>query len=767
MPGQSPAGSTSTFLARKRTIRNINLTNGNLVIESPVADQVLQRAAFRNGEEFTHLRYTAATCDPNEFVPHEYTLRPAMYGRHTELFVVMTMYNENDELFCKTMSSVMKNIAYLCTRSKSRTWGDKGWQKAVVCIVADGRNKIHPRVLTCLAAMGCYQEGIAKNTVNGEAVQAHIYEYTTQVMVDPDLRIRGADSGLVPVQVIFCLKEQNKKKLNSHRWFFNAFGPIIKPNVCVLLDVGTRPTGTSLYHLWKAFDRDPQVAGACGEIAADLGKGWRNLLNPLVATQNFEYKMSNILDKPLESVFGYISVLPGAFSAYRYIALQDSQAGIGPLSQYFKGETMHGAGAGVFEANMYLAEDRILCFELVAKPDSKWVLRYVKSAKAETDVPDNIPEFISQRRRWLNGSFFAAAYALRKWNQIWETDHSLGRKVLLQMEFVYNTVSMVFSWFSLANFYLTFFFLTRTAFHEDGTGPFFTSNKMVYDIFIEVTRQLYIMSIIITFICALGNRPQGSKFTYTAIVVLFSVLMMLMLYLAGYSVVEQVAAVKDRLRDKQGVYKVSKLSAELTANPAFRDVVISLASTYGMYFLSSLLHGDPWHMITSFMQYLLMLPAFVNILMVYAFCNTHDVSWGTKGDNAAKADLGEAVIKAGKNGEDTVELEMLTSKEDINEAYEYTLRELAVRPEEKHQGRDATTKKEDYYKSFRTRLVLVWIFSNALLIIAMTLQYSNVQVFKDGQSFNYLTFIFWSVAALSVVRFIGSSVYLVLRALFG
>lgn len=36
----------------------------------------------------------------------------------------------------------------------------------------------------------------------------------------------------------------------------------------------------------------PHVGGACGEITVDLGKGWRNLVNPLVAAQNFEYKMS-------------------------------------------------------------------------------------------------------------------------------------------------------------------------------------------------------------------------------------------------------------------------------------------------------------------------------------------------------------------------------------------------------------------------------------------------------------------------------------------
>ena len=95
-----------------------------------------------------------------------------------------------------------------------------------------------------------------------------------------------------------------------------------------------------------------------------LGTAGKALLNPLVAAQNFEYKMSNILDKPLESVFGYISVLPGAFSAYRYTALQNDHEGKGPLEKYFLGETLHGGDADIFTANMYLAEDRILCYEV-------------------------------------------------------------------------------------------------------------------------------------------------------------------------------------------------------------------------------------------------------------------------------------------------------------------------------------------------------------------------------------------------------------------
>lgn len=88
--------------------------------------------------------------------------------------------------------------------------------------------------------------------------------------------------------------------------------------------------------------------------------------------------MSNILDKPTESSFGYVAVLPGAFSAYRYRAIQGR-----PLSQYFKGDHTMAArlgpkgtdGMGIWTKNMFLAEDRILCFELVAKANEKWVRR--------------------------------------------------------------------------------------------------------------------------------------------------------------------------------------------------------------------------------------------------------------------------------------------------------------------------------------------------------------------------------------------------------
>jgi chitin synthase len=423
-PGGAPGG-LKRYATRKVKLVNDNVLSIDYMVPSAIKNSV--EAKYKNdlesgSEEFTHMRYTAATCDPKDFtLKNGYNLRPAMYNRHTELLIAITYYNEDKVLCARTLHGVMQNIRDIVNLKKSEFWhkGGPAWQKIVVCLVFDGIDPCDKGVLDVLATVGVFQDGIMKKEVDGKETVAHIFEYTTQLSVTPNQKLirpqEGNPTNLPPVQMMFCLKQKNSKKINSHRWLFNAFGRILNPEVCILLDAGTKPGPKSLLYLWEGFYNDKDLGGACGEIHAMLGKNGKKLLNPLVAAQNFEYKISNILDKPLESSFGYVSVLPGAFSAYRFRAIMGR-----PLEQYFHGDHTLSKilgkkgieGMNIFKKNMFLAEDRILCFELVAKAGSKWHLTYIKAAKGETDVPEGAPEFISQRRRWLNGSFAATIYAV-------------------------------------------------------------------------------------------------------------------------------------------------------------------------------------------------------------------------------------------------------------------------------------------------------------------------------------------------------------------
>ncbi|CAG8511855.1 28148_t:CDS:2 [Gigaspora margarita] len=397
----SGGGSSSNDDIESKT-EKIKLINGKFIRDCQIPSNHLENCKHRDDREFTHMRYTACSCDPDDFLNDGFTLRQAEYKRQTELFIVVTIYDEDVTELSRTFHGIVKNIASLCSR-KRKFWNENSWQKVVVCIVSDGRKKFHESCLAYLTALGVYQDGVAIESIDEVKVKAHIFEYTTQISIDQKMK---TTTTAVPIQILFCHKEKNAKKINSHRWFFNAFGPVLQPNICILIDVGTRPGNNSLYNLWETFISHPNVAGACGEIVAMTT--WYKLLNPIVGAQYFEYKMSNILDKPLESVFGYITVLPGAFSAYRYIALQNTIVnGVpeGPLASYFKGEIKEKRSTNnIFTANMYLAEDRILCFELVTKRNENWLLHYVKSSIAKTDIPKSIDKLISQRRRWLNGN---------------------------------------------------------------------------------------------------------------------------------------------------------------------------------------------------------------------------------------------------------------------------------------------------------------------------------------------------------------------------
>ena len=749
--------------------RKVKLTKGNWIVDHRVPTAIKNSvepkwAQGSRTKEFSHMRYTAATCDPDEFtLENGWSLRTSsQYGRDTELLIAITYYNEDKILLSRTLHGVMLNIRDICKNKGSKFWrrsaeeGRPGWQRIVVCLVFDGIDPCDKEVLDVLATVGVYQDGIMKRKVDGKDTVAHIFEYTTQLSVDakPSLvQPHGDDpANLVPVQMMFCLKQKNSKKINSHRWLFNAIGRHLQPEVCVLLDAGTKPGARSLYYLWEAFYNDSNLGGACGEIHAMI-KGGRKLLNPLVAAQNFEYKMSNILDKPLESTFGYVSVLPGAFSAYRFKAIQGR-----PLAQYFHGDHtladrlgkkgLH--GMGIFTKNMFLAEDRILCFELVAKAGDKWTLTYVKPAKGETDVPEGAAELISQRRRWLNGSFAASIYSLVHFFRIYKSNHSIFRLFFFHIQALYNAFTLLFSWFALANLWLTFSiiieFLPNLLLEK--------SNDTTITVLHWVNlgcKWVYVFFLVLQFVLALGNRPKGEKKTYILSFIVFGLLGLYLIVISLWLTVKSFIETPFTLHNFW--------SSLTTGSNATLVLIAALAATFGVYLFSSLLYADPWHMITSFPQYMLIAPSFINILNVYAFCNLHDVSWGTKGSDKADA-LPTVDTKKSKGPDGTIE-EIEQEQEDIDNNFR-TVVSRAVSPYNPVEVAEKPTM-DDSNKTFRTRLVAFWLLSNGALTVAI----ENVNGLNRGVSQqainqqqhnkqnNYFAFILWTTFALAVFRFTG------------
>ena len=146
-------------------------------------------------------------------------------------------------------------------------------------------------------------------------------------------------------------------------------------------------------------------------------------------------------------------------------------------------------------------------------------------------------------------------------------------------------------------------------------------------------------------------------------------------------------------------------------------ILIALAATFGLYFVASFMYLDPWHMFTSFPQYLCLMSSYVNILNVYAFSNWHDVSWGTKGSDKADVLPSAQTTKSG-DGKAAIIEEPDKPQADIDSQFEITVKRALA---EYHPP--VTTEKktlEDSYKNFRTKLVTAWIFSNALLAVGIT-----------------------------------------------
>ena len=305
------------------------------------------------------------------------------------------------------------------------------------------------------------------------------------------------------------------------------------------------------------------------------------------------------------------------------------------------------------------------------------------------------------------------------------------------------------------NFFLVFRILTTSLSDSDLLGTAGLVLSVVFE-------WLYLATLVTCFVLALGNRPKGSNKFYMTQVYFWAILMA---YLLFASVFITVKSVESQIKKNNGFS-----FALLFTNRLFFTLIVSMCSTWLLYLFASILFLDPWHMATSFMQYLLLTPTYINILNVYAFCNTHDISWGTKGDDKAeKLPSANVTGAAGK-----VAVALPADDADLNTQYETELRSFSTKYSPPKNVVNEQEKHEDYYKGFRSAVVLAWMFCN-LALAAIVLNLGGVQKVSgtntdtedEQRSTIYMGVVLYSVAVLAAIRFWGACWFLVVRLFRG
>ncbi|KAJ3124589.1 Chitin synthase, class 1 [Nowakowskiella sp. JEL0407] len=719
------------------------------------------------------LRYTAATLNWDEFATGNaegkkpYTLRQAELQKTTKIMIIVTMYNEEVDLFVATMHNVYKNIEFLVDQKFE---AGVNFDEIVVCIICDGRKKCPKEVKLALELLGTYQaDELILTDFMEEPVHAHIFEHLSGSHIalrDKKTKDIRLEPSKYPTQYLLCMKEHNRKKIDSHGWAFKAFAPLLQPDVCILLDMGTKPEKESLYHLWMHFDGDKDLGGACGEIKVrvpgvnNYQKGFKLLSDPLLAAQNFEYKMSNILSKSLQSLFGYITVLPGAFSAYRYQALVGT-----PLDEYFAREKPTSDDAdvstwtAVTTANKYLAEDRILAFEIFTKAFEHWSLRYVKEAKANTDAPDELGQFFNQRRRWFNGSLFAYLSALFSINLIHRSSHTTLTKVGFYVEMIYLLIDLIFSLLAPMNFYCVLVIMWNMFAQTLGDAGQISTFFVI---------AIYGITFFFGMLVFIGNNPKGyaSQWVYRMMSVIWGLCVIIVLALVVYN----------------GVNTFRTASQEPSLTSIFKAFLycIALLCSYGLYLLASAIFKDVAHIFSSMIGYLLFVPTQINMVLPFALANIHDVSWGTRAEEPEGRRLPKNKMVDGKammsgistSDEHTIVVNTREIELHLNSVGSEADQEKAKKKNMSKKERETARRKarlatlEDRQKNVRMILLLAFLTCNLLGSVLITFfgVYKSNQAIKtksegNDVAFIYTTIIFGCIIVFSLIQFTGTVLF--------
>jgi len=314
----------------------------------------------------------------------------------TEIAVCITLYNEEFDELKNTLASI--------SRSK-RTCIDSGRsiQGLKVFIIADGADKLSASFYLSASELGWLEEA-PPNNKNKSEHNVYRKKIKPRELCFLGSNISDDFNEYAPLETYFFIKNRNKGKLHSHTLFFGEICIEHDPQYCFQIDAGTILCNSALNETLKKFEEDSSNAAIASNVLIPV----ETPSNMLECYQCADFVIQRSILWPAENLCGYMSVVPGQFCGVNWHSLSlATDESSSPLTRYLSGND----GTSASTTIMYLAEDRVMGFELYTNKGSDYQLTYAPQAQCYTDPCNTLEELLEQRRRWINSSFTCRTWA--------------------------------------------------------------------------------------------------------------------------------------------------------------------------------------------------------------------------------------------------------------------------------------------------------------------------------------------------------------------
>ena len=444
------------------------------------------------------------------------------------------------------------------------------------------------------------------------------------------------------LKVLMAVKLKNAMKISSVVWFFRGYCEHFQPQFCSLMDCGTIPYDDAIWKGFMTFEGDPDVGGVCGYILPNapvtmdkkdlsiiaqmdcLSRGIYKVFD-LRTSQIFEYGFGHIFDKAFESLIGFIYVLPGAFSALRWEAIRKQD------DEYNRKYNQYEFVDRIFVqsvldpkykdrdeytlqlANMCLAEDQMLTFEVMTKQNHKYITRYLPDAVALTDPVKTLPVLMKQRKRWINGSWYANLNIMSVYfKKLKGTTHHPFRKFVFHFFWLYLYVVNFSRYFILSYFFSLIFIFSQEVLHSFSSDNYPFASLQAGFLF------SFLCLLYATFHYSLFCKPDQAVREFQMIVTCLGFFVHIFTFLVIFKVLNIVFFQDDITTEQHTVDRYTVISM-VSFNLLFYAVpTIMNIKTVGK------------DLVKTFVPFYFHFPLYFVFFQIYAFCNTNDLSWGTK-----------------------------------------------------------------------------------------------------------------------------------------